>query len=116
MSGRAPREAVMRTGTGRGRAPVEGNKLVTSATTEVATAPDAEDHPGRPDAMAERFRALLSSSGVLVWDAPPDGTVRDLSLWCAYTGQTHEQALGWGWLGALHPDDRTRAKEVWERA
>src|SRR5262249_26577922 len=42
--------------------------------------------------------------------------VRDLSLWCVYTGKTVEQAEGWGWLQALHPDDRERARNTWEAA
>ncbi len=37
-------------------------------------------------------------SGVVVEDSPS---------WRAFTGQTHEQWQGFGWLDALHPDDRS---------
>ena len=33
--------------------------------------------------------------------------------WAAYTGQSEEAYQGWGWVDAVHPDDRARAAEVW---
>src|SRR5262249_2060393 len=102
-------------GTGRAHMREEGDKPTTGTLTEVATALASRDQPEQSGEMAERYRALLASSGVLGWNALPDGQVRDLSLWCAYTGQAPEQAEGWGWLEALHPDDRERARYVCEK-
>lgn len=34
----------------------------------------------------------------------------------AYTGLSGEALKGHGWLDVLHPDDRTRAAEIWARA
>src|SRR5262249_11386201 len=101
-------------GTGRAHAGDEDGRPTSGTSTEVATAPDPEDQQEQLDDMVERFRALQESSGVLVWNASPDGQVRDLSVWCAYTGQAPEQAEGWGWLEALHEDDRGPARHVWE--
>lgn len=38
---------------------------------------------------------------------------RSLPIWRAYTGQSEEAALNWGWLNALHPDDRAKARAIW---
>jgi len=36
--------------------------------------------------------------------------------WCTYAGMTAEQALGGGWLEAIHPDDRDRVRIEWQAA
>lgn len=60
-----------------------------------------------PDDLASPI--LWSSSG-----AGPDKA--GLSAWCAYTGQTEQAAQNWGWLDALHPDDRATARDAWTQA
>jgi PAS domain S-box-containing protein len=35
-------------------------------------------------------------------------------VWLDYTGITAEQAQGWGWSEAIHPEDRKRLVEEWE--
>lgn len=53
----------------------------------------------------------------LLWKS--DGAGPDeqaLGAWCAYTGQDEYAAQNWGWLNALHPDDRSWARETWEEA
>jgi PAS domain S-box-containing protein len=37
-------------------------------------------------------------------------------LWCAYTGQQEEAARSWGWIEALHPDDRERVRQLCSQA
>ncbi len=39
-----------------------------------------------------------------------------LLLWCSYTGQTEEAAQPWGWLAAVHADDRECVRQRWEEA
>jgi len=42
----------------------------------------------------------------LAWSARPDGLIGFLNqLWLDYTGLSKEQAEGWGWIVAAHPDD-----------
>jgi PAS domain S-box-containing protein len=36
--------------------------------------------------------------------------------WCEFSGQPRKDALGFGWLDALHPGDRKRALRLWESA
>lgn len=63
------------------------------------------------------FRALVEASSQIVWTADPDGVVVDDSpSWRAVTGQTHEHRRGWGWLNAIHPDDRPRVSRHWRAA
>jgi PAS domain S-box-containing protein len=55
----------------------------------------------------DRFRAAASASSDLLWITTPDGRVLEASPTLqAFTGQTLADALGRGWLSAIHPDDR----------
>jgi PAS domain S-box-containing protein len=68
-------------------------------------------------AVAEqRYRALVRATSSLVWTTSPDGQVVDIPEWRTYTGQSVAQAKGWGWLAALHPDDREHTAVVWQKA
>lgn len=65
----------------------------------------------------QRYRTLVAATAQVVWSANVDGKIEtDLPAWRAYTGQSPEQVLGWGWLDALHPDDRERTLKVWQQA
>jgi PAS domain S-box-containing protein len=64
----------------------------------------------------QRFQALVEASAQIVWTTDPKGAVvEDSPSWRAFTGQTYEQRRGFGWLAALHPDDRERISEQWQR-
>jgi PAS domain S-box-containing protein len=64
-----------------------------------------------------RYRSLTLASASIVWITEPDGSiVAELPLWQSYTGQLWEGYSGWGWLTAVHPDDRATAAESWRRA
>ncbi len=53
----------------------------------------------------------------LLWSVNGDNLDRRaLSAWCAYTGQNVETTQNWGWLAALHPDDRKRVQDAWREA
>ncbi|WP_158292266.1 PAS domain S-box protein [Paracraurococcus ruber] len=61
-----------------------------------------------------RFRALVEASAEVVWTCNVEGCTREPSpSWCAFTGQTHEEWLGWGWQDAIHPEDRDRVVDRW---
>jgi len=77
------------------------------------------DHrPSAPDALragtGERedlFRAMAESAPVMMWVSDPDGRCTYMSRrWHEFTGQTAGQALGLGWLEAVHPEDRPRIR------
>jgi PAS domain S-box-containing protein len=60
-----------------------------------------------------RFRTMADHAPVMVWVTEPDGRCSYLSRsWYAFTGQTPEAGLGFGWMDALHPDDRDAAERA----
>ena len=64
-----------------------------------------------------RHRLLIGSWAQAVWETDADGVVVDDSpSWRAYTGQTQEEWVGYGWLNAIHPDDRAYAERQWREA
>jgi PAS domain S-box-containing protein len=64
-----------------------------------------------------RYRSLTLASASIVWITDPDGTIAaDLPTWEAFTGQDQESYRGWGWLTAVHPEDREATQAAWRRA
>ena len=61
------------------------------------------------------LRTLIDVMPAYVGTALPDGTADFLSQsWLDYTGQTREEAMGWGWAGVLHADDSDRVLATWQ--
>jgi PAS domain S-box-containing protein len=64
-----------------------------------------------------RHRMLIESWAQAVWETDGAGVVvTDSPSWRAYTGQTLEEWLGYGWLDAIHSDDRAYAERQWRDA
>ena len=60
------------------------------------------------------FRLAIDTIPGLVWTALPDGYVDFLNRrWCDYTGLSLEEASGWGWKVAIHPDDLPELLDHW---
>ena len=65
----------------------------------------------------QRYRSLVAASSQIVWLLDAECRVTtDLPEWRAATGQTFEQSAGYGWMDALHPDDREHARDLWRWA
>lgn len=65
----------------------------------------------------ERYRALVDASAQMVWTTNHEGEIHDDSpSWRAYTGQTLAESKGWGWLSAVHGDDRADLEKRWRQA
>jgi PAS domain S-box-containing protein len=65
----------------------------------------------------ERFRSLVSVITDVPWVTDATGAfVTPQPAWEAYTGQTWEEHRGFGWVNALHPNDRERVKAIWKEA
>lgn len=68
-------------------------------------------------AELEALRALVSTFASATWETGTDGLITvDSPSWRAYTGQTYEEWIGYGWLDAIHPDDRAYAEQQWRDA
>jgi PAS domain S-box-containing protein len=66
-----------------------------------------------------RYKSLVLASPTrqAIWMTGSDGRIaEDLPQWRELTGQTFEQIRAWGWLDALHPDDRERVAASWKAA
>ncbi|BDG03105.1 sensor histidine kinase [Anaeromyxobacter oryzae] len=64
-----------------------------------------------------RLRSLVAASAQVLWTRTAAGeVVEDSPSWRAFTGQRLEDWLGAGWLEAVHPEDRERARRAWESA
>ena len=65
----------------------------------------------------ERYRILCEGTPPLVWRSCGEGLWTWAGQrWLDYTGQTQEQSHGWGWLDAVHPEDRQSTMEAWHQA
>ncbi|HEX5386420.1 MAG TPA: PAS domain S-box protein [Gemmatimonadales bacterium] len=59
-----------------------------------------------------RFRAFADAAPAMLWVTEPDGSCSFLSRgWYEFTGQTEREALGFGWMDAVHPEDRGGSRE-----
>jgi two-component system cell cycle sensor histidine kinase/response regulator CckA len=62
----------------------------------------------------ERYRALVMATTSIVWIANPEGAfTEDQASWRMYTGQTAGQHEGFGWMNAVHRDDRPAFRDSW---
>ncbi|HEY7635958.1 MAG TPA: PAS domain-containing protein [Gemmatimonadales bacterium] len=58
---------------------------------------------------------IVNTIPTTAWTTRPDGYCDFLNQrWLDYAGMTAEQASGWGWAEAIHPDDRTRLVDYWQ--
>jgi PAS domain S-box-containing protein len=77
---------------------------------------DIEDRKQAEEALREseaRFRNMADNAPVMVWVTEADGVCSYVSQsWYEFTGQTPETSLGFGWVGALHPDDRELSEKT----
>lgn len=74
----------------------------------------AEEATRRSEA---RFRSLVTATAQIVWNAAPSGEfLPESTTWTDFTGQGAAEYAGWGWMRAVHPEDRERAGRVWADA
>ncbi len=70
---------------------------------------EVKDRTAAAVASEIHFRALSESSPVGVYQTDINGNCSYVNeRWCEYSGLTREQAVGLGWLNAMHPDDRAQ--------
>jgi formate hydrogenlyase transcriptional activator len=63
----------------------------------------------------ENLRRITQTIPGMLWSATPEGAVDYCNRpWLEFTSMTAEQAEGWGWAEAIHPDDRKGLVEDWK--
>jgi two-component system, cell cycle sensor histidine kinase and response regulator CckA len=79
-----------------------------------ATSTDIHDQKEAEAALRDseqRFRAFADAAPALLWVTGPDGSCTFRSRgWYEFSGQTEVEALGFGWLDAVHPEDRDASR------
>lgn len=64
--------------------------------------------------LKDQFQLAIDTIPGLVWSALPDGQVDYLNQrWREYTGLAMEEASGWGWVKAIHPNDLLELERYW---
>ena len=65
----------------------------------------------------DRLRQTIDTIPAHVSSAQPDGSLDFINQrWREYFGLSLEEAQGWGWTAALHPEDRAGSVEKWRTA
>ncbi|MBO6937065.1 MAG: PAS domain-containing protein [Deltaproteobacteria bacterium] len=80
--------------------------------------PDSDRPSSEPLELREaRYRTLFESSRSVLWAADPAGRFRSGQReWQRFTGLSLEEQKGFGWMDAIHPDDRGRFVQAWAEA
>ncbi len=80
-------------------------------------ATDIDEQRTALEALGEsevRYRSLTESSSSIVWTSDKTGAiVEEIPAWEEFTGQTYREYRGFGWIEALHPEDRP-PDTLWE--
>jgi PAS domain S-box-containing protein len=88
--------------------------LVTGVTMIAVESGDQRDATERVRRMTERYNSLVQAGNQVVWVTGATGQVtEDSPEWRWVTGQSLDEYLAEGWLGAVHPDDRQRTERDW---
>jgi PAS domain S-box-containing protein len=62
----------------------------------------------------KELRDVVNAVPAFVWSMLPSGAVDFVNdRWLEFTGLSPQDALGWNWEAAVHPDDRSRAVAEW---
>lgn len=104
-----------------GRFSEQHERLIRSIAAHAAIAIDksrlfdaAEQERMKTEASERQYRLLAEVMPQLVWTSTPDGLVDWCNQrWCQETGLTVEETMGSGLFKAVHPDDRSKAREEW---
>jgi PAS domain S-box-containing protein len=84
----------------------------------VGTTTDIHDQKRAQEALRTsetNLRRVIDTIPTLSWCSLPDGPNEFLSKsWHDYTGLSPEEAHGWGWTAAFHPDDLPPLMKRWQ--
>jgi PAS domain S-box-containing protein len=81
---------------------------------------DIDDRKRAEDALrrSERnLKLIIDTMPALVWSTTPEGAADFFNqLYLEYVGFSADQARGWGWTAAIHPDDTNGLAATWQRS
>jgi PAS domain S-box-containing protein len=80
----------------------------------LGTGIDIHDAKMLAEHATESFRVMGDVVPQMMWSARPDGWIDWYNQrWYDYTGQSREDAAGWGWQAVHHPDDLAKVMNAW---
>ena len=79
---------------------------------------DIDDRKSAEEAVNRNertLRSIINTIPVTAWCTRPDGYCEFLNQrWLDYAGMSAEEARGWGWGAAIHPEDRAELVQYWQ--
>ena len=80
---------------------------------------DVDERKRAEDALRaseHNLQLIIDTIPALAWSARPDGSADFFNQhFLEYVGLSAEEAAGWGWTTAVHPDDVSSLTAVWQR-
>ena len=80
---------------------------------------DIDERKRAEDALAaseRNLKLIIDTMPALAWSARPDGSAEFFNqLYLHFIGLSTEQASGWGWTAAVHPEDLNDLGAKWQR-
>jgi PAS domain S-box-containing protein len=95
--------------------PLAPRELLARVRTHLRQARARHEAEARVRESEERFRHVAEHSPFIFWLCESDGSCSFLNeRWFEFTGQGRDQALGQGWMDAVHPEDREQVRADFE--
>jgi PAS domain S-box-containing protein len=92
-----------------------GESEVTDVSTRYQSRRDLENALLESRESEAQLRRIIDTIPALAWCNLPDGSNEFLNQrWHDYTGLSPEEAHGWGWKAAIHPEDLPMLMQKWE--
>src|SRR3954469_3195890 len=92
-------------------------QLIEMAVQMARVAIQSKQDEERLRASEKEFRGVIDNIPVIAWTTRPDGPGEFTNRsWREYTGQTAEEAKGWGWVARVHPEDVEGHLEKWKHS
>ncbi len=92
-----------------------GENEVTDVSKRYPTRKDLENALLESRESEAQLRRIIDTIPTLAWCNLPDGSNEFLNKrWHDYTGLSPEEAHGWGWKAAIHPEDLPMLMQKWE--
>src|ERR1700686_1218738 len=92
-----------------------GESEVTDVSKRYPTRKDLENALLESRESEAHLRRIIDTIPSLAWCNLPDGSHEFLNQrWYDYTGLSPEEAHGWGWKAAIHPEDLPTLMQKWE--
>ena len=93
--------------------PFSARELIARVETQVKMSRMRQEAKAVLRESEDRFRMFANTAPAILWITESDASCSFVSRgWYDYTGQSEEEALGLGWLNAVHPDDREESRRI----